>query len=89
MRLTGARNQCQGCKQYFNSNHAFEKHRTGEHGVDRRCFTADEMLGRGMSLNSANFWITETRDARHFVDTGTPETANADESGALEALNES
>ena len=58
MRLTGDRNQCQGCKQFFNSLFAFEKHRTGEHGKDRRCLTPDEMLAKGMSLNGAGFWIT-------------------------------
>jgi len=62
MKLTGNRNQCQTCKQYFNSNKGFEWHRTGEHGVDRRCMTVDEMLERGMSLNKAGFWITEKFD---------------------------
>ena len=68
MRLTGMRNQCQSCKQYFNSNTAFDKHRTGKHGSQRRCLTPEEMLGRGMSLNHANFWITETRDASKFME---------------------
>jgi len=58
VRLTGDRNQCQGCKQFFNSTFAFEKHRTGEHGKDRRCLTPDEMLAKGMSVNAAGFWIT-------------------------------
>ena len=67
MNLTGQRNQCQGCKQYFNSNKAFDKHRTGKHGHDRRCRTPDEMLAKGMSLNKANFWITKSMpvDAQH------------------------
>ena len=30
MKLTGDRNQCQACKEYFNSTHAFDKHRTGD-----------------------------------------------------------
>ena len=84
MRLVGMRNQCQGCKQYFNSNYAFDKHRTGEHGVDRRCLTSEEMLGRGMSLNHANFWITETRDAREFMDSISSEQSDADDSDAIE-----
>ena len=57
MKLTGMKNQCQSCKRYFNSNGAFEKHRTGQHGIDRRCMTVDEMIKKGMSLNYKNFWI--------------------------------
>ncbi len=55
--LRGQRNQCQGCKQYFNSNYAFDKHRTGEHGKNRRCLTTEEMLEKGMALNEAGFWV--------------------------------
>lgn len=57
MRLTGDRNQCQGCKAYFNSTAAFDKHRTGQHGVDRRCLTSDEMTARGMAKNAGGFWV--------------------------------
>ena len=77
MKLTGMRNQCQGCKQYFNSNHAFDKHRVGKHGSDRRCRTTEEMLELGMSLNSANFWITEKRD--DYMDTRSLEQPNTNE----------
>lgn len=62
MRLVGQRNQCQGCKQYFNSNHAFEIHRTGKHGVDRRCMTPVEMTAKGMLVNAAGFWISGLRN---------------------------
>ena len=55
--LRGDRNQCQGCKEYFNSTGAFDKHRTGKHGVDRRCRTPEEMLEKGFSLNAAGYWI--------------------------------
>lgn len=58
MKLTGDRNQCQGCKEYFNSTFAFEKHRTGDFGKDRRCLTPDEMTAKGMSKNAAGFWIS-------------------------------
>jgi len=64
MQLTGNRNQCQGCKEYFNSNFAFDKHRTGHPGVDRRCRTPDEMKSLGMSKNPAGFWMSETREQR-------------------------
>ena len=57
--LTGNRNQCQACKEYFNSNSPFDKHRTGTYGVNRRCLTPDEMLAKGMLKNDAGFWITE------------------------------
>ena len=64
MKLGNQRNQCQGCKQYFNSNGAFDKHRTGKHGVDRRCMTPDEMIAKGMSKNKKDMWITESFDIR-------------------------
>jgi hypothetical protein len=51
------RNQCGGCKVFFNSVTAFDKHRTGEYGVDRRCMTVDEMSASGMSVNEAGYWI--------------------------------
>lgn len=57
MKLTGDRNQCQGCKLYFNSTAAFDKHRTGKHGVDRRCMTQDEMRAAGMDQRADGFWI--------------------------------
>lgn len=60
MKLSGDRNQCQGCKSYFNSTFAFDKHRRGEHGLDRKCLSIDDMRGKGMSTNAAGFWITST-----------------------------
>jgi hypothetical protein len=77
MRLTGSRNQCQSCKQYFNSNTAFEKHRTGQHGVNRRCRTVEEMTALGMLVNHAGFWITEKRN--DYMDTRSSEQPDADE----------
>jgi hypothetical protein len=59
MKLNGARNQCRGCKRYFNSNGAFDKHRTGDHGVDRRCMTDEEMIAKGMVLRDDGFWRGE------------------------------
>ena len=65
-KLTGNRNQCSGCRQYFNSNSAFDKHRTGDHGKGtRRCRTEEEMLAIGMSLNKDGFWITEKMERFH------------------------
>ena len=65
MKLTNSRNQCGGCRQYFNSNTAFDKHRTGEHGVNRRCMTKEEMVDKGMSINPQGFWISETNTWRN------------------------
>ena len=63
--LRGDRNQCQGCKEYFNSTFAFDKHRTGQHGVDRRCLTTEEMLRKGMVLRDDGFWVgAEMPDSR-------------------------
>ena len=58
MKLTGDRNQCQGCKEYFNSTYAFDVHRAGTYGVDRRCQTVDEMLTNGMGKNAKGFWVS-------------------------------
>lgn len=51
------RNQCSGCRVFFNSVSPFAKHRIGKHGVDRRCATPEEMLALGMSINEAGYWI--------------------------------
>lgn len=64
-KLTGDHNQCQGCGCYFNSTHAFDKHRVGEWGsqknprANRRCLTEAEMLARGMVQNARGWWISE------------------------------
>jgi len=60
MMLRGDRNQCQGCKEYFNSTLAFDKHRTGEHGVGRRCRTKAEMVLRGMAVATSGFWVASS-----------------------------
>lgn len=56
-KLSGDRNQCCGCKEYFNSSFAFDKHRTGDHEKhERRCLTAVEMTAKGMFVGSDGFW---------------------------------
>lgn len=55
--LRGDKNQCPGCGEYFNSTGAFEKHRTGKFGVDRRCKTPEEMTAAGMVKKADGFWI--------------------------------
>ena len=64
-RLSGSRNQCKACGEYFNSTTAFVEHRTGAYApLARRCLRAAEMESAGMSRSAAGFWITETREQR-------------------------
>jgi hypothetical protein len=63
VKLTGDRNQCGSCAEHFNSTFAFEKHRTGDFGKDRRCLSPEEMLAKGMSKNAAGFWISSAMPA--------------------------
>lgn len=58
MRLTGQKSLCRACGLYFNSTAAFDKHRTGQHGKDRRCMTVDEMKAKGMATNGRGYWVT-------------------------------
>lgn len=68
MKLSGDRNQCQGCQECFNSTAAFDKHRVGTFGSPkgdgtyasntRRCRSTEEMSAAGMVKNAAGFWIT-------------------------------
>ena len=57
--LSGDRNQCGECGLLFNSVRAFDKHRTGTYGVERRCMTPPEMQLHGMAKNQHGFWVTE------------------------------
>lgn len=66
MKLTGNRNQCQVCKQYFNSSNAFTKHRTGDFN-NRRCRTPDEMRAMGMVLPDHGFWVTKLNHWRDYA----------------------
>jgi hypothetical protein len=58
MNLTGDRCQCSACWLYFNSTRAFEKHRHGEYGVDRRCMSEPEMRSKGMEPGARGAWVT-------------------------------
>ena len=42
-KLTDSRCQCAGGGEYFNSDSAFDKHRIGDFGKNRRCMTTAEM----------------------------------------------
>lgn len=68
MKLTGQRNQCAACEAYFNSNSAFDEHRTGPFGSPgapsaRRCLSGEEMSAKGMARNAAGFWCLPCSDA--------------------------
>jgi hypothetical protein len=58
MKITGDRNQCRSCGEFFNSVFAFEKHRTGDFGINRRCMTEAEMRVIRMDKNHAQFWVS-------------------------------
>ena len=60
-RLTRSRCLCRGCNEYFNSDHAFDRHRAWDSPTVRRCLTNEEMVEKGMSVNASGFWITEPR----------------------------
>jgi hypothetical protein len=64
MKLKGDKCQCTACGRFFNSTHAFEKQRTGpfSHNVlSRECRTDEQMLAKGMCLNSKGLWIGSKR----------------------------
>lgn len=56
--LRGDRCQCGACGFYFNSTKAFDRHRRGTPGKDRRCRTVEEMTKAGMAQNAKGFWVT-------------------------------
>jgi hypothetical protein len=58
-RLTGSRCLCRGCGEYFNSVHAFDSHRVWDSPTVQRCLNQEELVRKGMSINSSGFWITE------------------------------
>ena len=74
MKLTGQRNQCPTCKFFFNSNSAFDFHRTGSHEKhERRCLTALEMTKKGMVIAKSGFWVSkEGTQTRFLASTATP-----------------
>lgn len=52
---------CSTCHEDFNSDAAFDMHRTGRFGIDRRCKTPDEMHRAGQERNKAGRWVTRPR----------------------------
>ncbi len=61
MKLRGDHCRCSpatGCGEYFNSTYAFDRHRTGKAGIDRRCRSVGEMLAAGMVVSSTGWWLS-------------------------------
>lgn len=56
-------NQCPTCGEIFNSVYAFDYHRTGKYGVDRRCLKVDEMVEKGMIKNRYKRWVSGSFEA--------------------------
>lgn len=55
----GTRSECANCEQVFNGVEAFDAHRVGSHGPDRRCLAGEEM-SRSYSQDARGYW-TSTR----------------------------
>jgi hypothetical protein len=66
-KLTGHRCQCTSCKECFNRERVFERHRIGVHGVNRGCLSVAEMTARGWYRNAAGFWIMDSPDRAAFA----------------------
>lgn len=78
MKLTGDRCQCTVCGEYFNSTHAFEKHRYGPY-EDRSCMSPEEMLSKGWGKNSKGFWVTALfKDIKNILKRKDDDSTNAD-----------
>lgn len=61
IKLTGQKSFCTACGELFNSVCAFDRHRCGRFGHDRRCRSVTEMRERGMERNAKGFWTTGAR----------------------------
>ncbi len=58
--LSGNRNQCTGCNEYFNHGYGFDRHRTGKHtGNQRRCLSVAEIVKKGFQQERPGFWSSE------------------------------
>lgn len=57
-RLRGDRNQCPLCQAYFKSSKAFDQHKTGIIGINRRCLTTVEMLAKNFGRTADGFWCS-------------------------------
>lgn len=68
-RWTGMRMEhCTVCHRTFSGTTTGDAHRTGEHGIDRRCLTDDELAKKGMRLTDerAHLWRGQPSSAPHW-----------------------
>ena len=49
--------ECMGCGALFLGVPAFDAHRIGRHGRDRRCATTADMLGAGLAQDERGVWL--------------------------------
>ena len=53
---TGKRCYCNSCGEYFSTTSNFDRHRKGDHGIDRHCVSPDS-IGLEICQSGANtFW---------------------------------
>ena len=67
MKLTGDRNQCPTCGDYFNSTAAFDKHRAGNFSVGRYCLPNWERWCKGMRQRPDGFWVGSEMPEREYA----------------------
>lgn len=56
--VTTTKCQCTGCKEFFNSVSAFDKHRVN----GERCLSVDEMIAKKMVKNETGHWCIKLLD---------------------------
>ncbi len=74
--------ECLGCGALFLGVPAFDAHRVGRHGHDRRCATTADMLGAGLAQDERGVWVWASEvgkprpkpPIRSASPSGTPET---------------
>ena len=59
IKLTGKRCLCNACGEVFSTESNFNKHRRGQHGVDRHCL---EPSLCGLQRNPAGIWKLPPRE---------------------------
>ena len=67
--LSGDRNQCPTCGDFFASTYAFDKHRYGKfggNGKHRKCLTAVEMTEQGFARNEWYYWVSQ-KNPKHLI----------------------
>jgi len=57
MKPSGNRCECTACGEYFSSIQAFDRHRVGQHGIDRRCLTVSDLTASGWSKHTRGHWV--------------------------------